>query len=105
MNIQKNFDNLSKMQKILLYFVAIIIFIFAAIVFDSGEDEIAITILFFDLIYFIVILFFEFKHFSINPPAIINTLNTMKKLLFYLIIISISLAFLIFVAYAVIGSV
>ena len=87
MNIQEKFDNITKIQKLLLYNISFLLFIFSFIFLVENEEEIGYTILLLGFIYLDILLFFEFKYVVITKNKIINTLKLIRKIVFYLFII------------------
>lgn len=87
MNIQEKFDNITKIQKILIYNISFLLFIFSFIFLVENEEEIGYTILLLGFIYLDILLFFEFKYVVITKNKIINTLKLIRKIVFYLFII------------------
>ena len=103
MNIQEKFDGITKIQKILLYNISFLLFIFSFIFLEENEKEIGYAILLLGFIYLDILLFFEFKYVVITKNKIINTLKLIRKIVFYSFIILVLISFLaiIFVALSV----
>lgn len=104
MNVQEKFDNISKIQKILLYNLSIILFIFSYIFIKENSEEIGYTVLLLGFIFLDIILFFEFRYVVITKNKIINTLKLIRKIVLYSFIILVLISFLAIIFVALSGT-
>ncbi len=104
MNIQEKFDGITKIQKILLYNISFLLFIFSFIFLEENEKEIGYAILLLGFIYLDILLFFEFKYVVITKNKIINTLKLIRKIVFYSFIILVLISFLAIIFVALSGT-
>ena len=95
MNIQEKFDDITKIQKLLLYNISFLLFIFSFIFLGENEEEIGYTILLLGFIYLDILLFFEFKHFNIKNITLIKRFKSIGQIVIYLFLFLILLSFLI----------
>lgn len=95
MNIQEKFDGITKIQKILLYNISILLFIFSFVFIENYNEEIGFTLLLLGLLYLDIILFFEFRYVIITKHKLVKTLKIIRKIILYLLLILILLSFLI----------
>ena len=95
MNIQEKFDGITKIQKILLYNISILLFIFSFVFIENYDEEIGFTLLLLGLLYLDILLFFEFKHFNIKNITLIKRFKSIGQIVIYLFLFLILLSFLI----------
>lgn len=95
MNIQEKFDGITKIQKLLLYNISFLLFIFSIIFLGENKEEIGFTLLLLGLLYLDIILFFEFRYVIITKHKLVKTLKTIRKIILYLLLILILLSLLV----------